>query len=69
MMERHGKAGQTPIELIAHALGATAADIPGLWNLPGFPELTTNQLRSLHRPIERDHLPLELKGAIHFPKI
>ena len=32
------------IERIAHELGATPADIAGLWNLPGFPELTTNQL-------------------------
>ena len=25
-------------------LGATRADIPGLWNVPGYAELTTNQL-------------------------
>lgn len=35
------------IPKIAAALGATPADIPGLWNVPGHPELTTGQLRSL----------------------
>ena len=25
-------------------IGATPADIPGLWNAPGYPELTTGQL-------------------------
>jgi hypothetical protein len=29
---------------IARSMGATPADIPGLWNLPGYPELTTAQL-------------------------
>lgn len=28
----------------ARILGAVEADIPGLWNVPGYPELTTNQL-------------------------
>ncbi|EQA97255.1 hypothetical protein L286_23300 [Sphingobium sp. HDIP04] len=28
----------------ARQLGATPADIPGLWNVPGLPELTTGQL-------------------------
>lgn len=28
-------------------LGATPADVAGLWNAPGFPELTTNQLLSI----------------------
>ena len=28
----------------AGRLGATPADVPGLWNLPGYPELTTGQL-------------------------
>jgi hypothetical protein len=29
---------------IARGLGAWPADIPGLWNLAGYPELTTGQL-------------------------
>ncbi len=32
------------IERAARKIGATPADIPGLWNAPGYPELTTNQL-------------------------
>ena len=28
----------------AELIGATPADIPGLWNAPGYPELTTGQL-------------------------
>lgn len=28
----------------AQRIGATRADIPGLWNAPGYPELTTGQL-------------------------
>lgn len=32
------------IEQMASDLRATRADIPGLWNVPGYPELTTNQL-------------------------
>ncbi len=33
-----------PVGDAAKALGATRADIPGLWNAPGYPELTTGQL-------------------------
>lgn len=35
--------------LILQELGATPAEgpIPGLWNVPGYPELTTNQLLDL----------------------
>lgn len=29
---------------MAVEIGAAPADIPGLWNLPGYPELTTGQL-------------------------
>lgn len=32
------------IEAAAKIVGATPADIPGLWNAPGYPELTTGQL-------------------------
>lgn len=32
------------IEQAAKALNATPSDIAGLWNAPGYPELTTNQL-------------------------
>jgi len=28
----------------ARSLGAVSADIPGLWMLPGYPELTSRQL-------------------------
>lgn len=28
----------------AKKLGATMSDIPGLWNVPGYPELTCGQL-------------------------
>ncbi len=31
----------------AKALGATPSDMIGLWNLPGHPELTSNQLLQL----------------------
>ena len=37
-------------ELIARieaATGATRSDIPGLWNLPGYPELTFGQLQQV----------------------
>ena len=34
----------TLVERSAQYLNATPADIPGLWNAPGYPELTTNQL-------------------------
>ena len=33
-----------PIEHIARKLGATPSAMPDLWNLTGFPEMTTNQL-------------------------
>ncbi len=33
-----------PVAVAAERLGATPADIPGLWNVPGFPELTQGQL-------------------------
>lgn len=36
-----------PIGDAAKKLGATRADVPGLWNVPGHPELTTNQLLAL----------------------
>lgn len=32
------------VALAAARLNATPADIPGLWNAPGYPELTTGQL-------------------------
>ena len=35
------------IEQMASNLRATRADIPGLWNVPGYPELTTNQLMTV----------------------
>jgi hypothetical protein len=31
-------------EKVAVLLGAVPADVPGLWWLPGYPELTTGQL-------------------------
>lgn len=31
----------------ARKLNATPSDIPGLWNAPGYPELTTGQLLSV----------------------
>lgn len=34
----------SPLEQAAAKLGATPADIPGLWNAPGYPELTSWQL-------------------------
>lgn len=37
------------VQEIARQLGATPADIPGLWNAPGYPELTTAQLISAWR--------------------
>jgi hypothetical protein len=39
----------TDIAKIAETLGATPADIPGLWNLAGYPELTNGQLLQLWR--------------------
>lgn len=38
---------QSPVEIASALIGATPSDIPGLWNAPGFPELTTGQLLSL----------------------
>lgn len=38
------------IERAAEKLEATEADIPGLWNAPGYPELTTNQMVALALP-------------------
>lgn len=38
-----------PVRDAAERLGATPADIPGLWNAPGYPELTTGQLLSIAR--------------------
>lgn len=32
---------------IAAKLGGGPADIPGLWFVPGYPELTTSQLRQV----------------------
>jgi len=32
------------VERAAIMLNATESDIPGLWNAPGYPELTTSQL-------------------------
>lgn len=32
------------VQAAAMLLGATEADIPGLWSAPGYPELTTGQL-------------------------
>lgn len=43
-----------PIETIAFSLGATRADIPGLWNLAGYPELTTGQLIQIWRETPND---------------
>lgn len=37
------------IREIAAQLGATPADIPGLWNLAGYPELTSGQLLQIWR--------------------
>lgn len=34
----------------ARRIGAQPSDIPGLWNAPGYPELTTGQLLSLGAP-------------------
>lgn len=53
-----------PIERIARELGAQPADIPGLWNLPGFPELTTNQLRSVSAMDRHGPLRLHQLAAI-----
>jgi hypothetical protein len=44
---RHQLYQTMPIEQLAQQLGAKPSDIPGLWMLPGFPELTINQLRFL----------------------
>jgi hypothetical protein len=38
---------QSIFEAAVEKLGATPADIPGLWNLPGHPELTSQQLLDL----------------------
>ena len=38
---------QRALEKVVARTGATPADIPGLWNVPGYPELTTAQLFSL----------------------
>jgi hypothetical protein len=38
------------IEKAAERLKATKADIPGLWNAPGYPELTTAQLCAVAFP-------------------
>jgi len=35
------------IERAAERLGAARADIPGLWNVPGHPELTITQMLQL----------------------
>jgi len=43
-----------PIVEAARKLNATPANIPGLWNAPGYPELTTGQLLSAAgRPVEQ----------------
>ena len=58
MTERQSIYWILPIERIASDIGATPSDIPGLWNLAGFPELTSNQLREV---VEMDaHGPLRL---------
>lgn len=36
--------GREIVQTAAAELGATPADMPGLWNLPGYPELTSAQL-------------------------
>lgn len=38
------------IEKAAKKLGASRADIPGLWRVSGYPELTTAQLVSIAFP-------------------
>jgi hypothetical protein len=38
------------IERAAERLGASRADIPGLWSADGYPELTTNQMVSIAFP-------------------
>ncbi len=40
------------IEDMARDLNAAPADLPGLWNVPGYPELTTGQLVSVWRSIQ-----------------
>ena len=35
------------VEELARKMGATPADIAGLWNMPGYPELTTGQLLNI----------------------
>lgn len=35
---------QSPLAQAARILNATPADLPGLWNAPGYPELTDWQL-------------------------
>lgn len=41
---------QLVVERAAKKLGATPADIQGLWFAPDYPELTTNQLVSIAFP-------------------
>ena len=35
------------LAVAARALGASPSDIMGLWNVPGYPELTSNQLMQI----------------------
>ena len=53
--------GAINIDCLAKVLGATPSDLPGLWNLPGFPELTTNQLldvaAQLHQIVGQIRVP------------
>lgn len=42
------------IRAAASSLGAVPADIPGLWNVPGHPELTTGQLLDLFGRMARN---------------
>ena len=41
---------QSVTDRAAKRLNATPTDIPGLWNAPGYPELTTGQLVSAAFP-------------------
>lgn len=43
--KHHGRVAA--IFAAAEKLGASNSDIPGLWTVPGHPELTTNQLLNL----------------------
>lgn len=43
---------EAEILAIAAIIGATPADIPGLWNAPGYPELTTAQMVQVARQTE-----------------